>query len=759
MSNGKKVNASVVAQLQPLSTPLPPSPQLIIKPIGKTKAKTRNYHGRSFTRSNKRFLIRARKNTPLPVNEPIRERVRKLKTSLKPKQQYPLSPRSKSPISPSASASLSSSESLPSSLFSSSDSQVLPPQTPPPSPAYIDVPLPDSTSSESQVLLPRVRTPTPPQARVPTVASTGEPKTKIEKKGSSVSNNNLRLAAAVSKMSIKKSAAAAESAHHPRLSMAFLSHGELNENYFIVPENYKVTFFAPTGKELRFSELVKNYYNEDESFEHLRESGTAVNDITMSFNPFFLEEKWQKEKYLKYVDYIGILPVHDGYDKSFRPSFIPGDIIYMPKFPNFSPPDNITDSQSSKIYRDILKIFYYNYTKYKVQSGMNNDNEISMNNLLNKSKRDKLKIIENKQAEISRILTDQNKKTNTSQILFDKVAKNNSKDLKNLFITSDGTFNTVPVFTVSELLKLLKPGDYNFYMCRVFGSGIKRDVKLNKTRRTLFRQSSSNSTKTKKQKQKIIHETTPYFKNIGGNNGKIAILARFIEHIIIKYIYNEKTCNEYLSIQNTFCTDPNTGISFVDFVEYFITCFTLHSGMCRQNTSDPKLSDNKIKLLIPQEDKSKPQRTYLFLCPNKNNHIIDNRPKKVMSYRISKSTIISPDNLFYSKYIIRKKSTILSNDEITYKNDLHTVSVLELETINNFGLMLYSFVKLLNTAEFQQSSYNITKDFFNNGMNNNLTIQDSPAKKISLNEIFTTVYVIKSKFYHLNSTPIVETDI
>ncbi len=353
-----------------------------------------------------------------------------------------------------------------------------------------------------------------------------------------------------------------------RINVGFLSHGTSIGNYFIVPENFSVSVYTKCGKPLTTLDFFKSYYLRKSNYKHTYEAGSVINDIQMSLNPYM---ESQADGCLNTTNYVGILPMPYGY---YRPDEIPdelltkciefeqsferelsglpeefrnivltkyGSIYKFPKFYNVP----ITDPE----YCNILHIYNYNIIIEALELVDDEFNSKISKSFCRKfaSYEQLLEIYSLKYKKIFHSSNNDSTDTKLTTKLFRLISKKeqNIKRLSGFFGMNKGKFSK---FFLSELLKAIKPGDYSFFMCRSFiGNTPVSDSTLNFSRPRLSRHLSTNNlTKSTTMKasnstdacsiknEEILRlKTSPLFKHFGGNNGKIAVLARFIEHILI----------------------------------------------------------------------------------------------------------------------------------------------------------------------------------------------------------------------------------
>jgi hypothetical protein len=378
-------------------------------------------------------------------------------------------------------------------------------------------------------------------------------------------NRNTRFSASANgPMALARSSNVRPNNERPKPpSLSILSHGGTNAEFFIVPDGYKLTFYAQSGDPLEAIHMVNKYYlgKYDDTYTTIKESGDIVRNVDMSLLPFFQTQ----EILTSYLPYIGPLPTY----KTFRKA-IPGVTLIDGdrKHPDFENISHTTDLEIYKKYYEVYKYLrhYNDYLGDKTEMDIKqlnfladffdtpeDDKEFQMkisnpNYDMNKDK-DFIKILnKNKEKEeklkeqLFYIKTDKTEsfinevqtKINKSSFLFEPVAKNERalKNLKQIFQIGNN-------FSVINLLNEFKPGEYNFFMCRSYEKDIENSISENTLKGSLVRQSSVENVKktrrSKGQQKEEVHMSSPYYKFFGGINGKIVIIARFIEHIIKKY--------------------------------------------------------------------------------------------------------------------------------------------------------------------------------------------------------------------------------
>jgi hypothetical protein len=177
--------------------------------------------------------------------------------------------------------------------------------------------------------------------------------------------------------------------------------------------------------------------------------------------------------------------------------------------------------------------------------------------------------------ELKKLLTPYILRLKNAEPLLELVAKNEDSksklvNLVNVKLESENKPSKLPFnkININQLLALIKPGDYHFFACRGFEQysdpkETKKHYKLSRQLSFKKRNNSSNNQSNSNVK------TSPIFKNFGGDNGKIAVLARFIELVLIEllgFFLFEKPFEDAYDESN---------LSFNDYIETFFRLTTI----------------------------------------------------------------------------------------------------------------------------------------------------------------------------------------
>jgi hypothetical protein len=149
----------------------------------------------------------------------------------------------------------------------------------------------------------------------------------------------------------------------------------------------------------------------------------------------------------------------------------------------------------------------------------------------------------------------------------------------------------------------------------------------------------------------IDPETTPIFNNFGGDDGKIAVLARFIENVLIPLKSDPSLLQSYSSLPEDFAEE--SGRSFSDYVNTFLK-YTVSTR------NSPPLSDD----------------------------------------------LMNPTNKIYSRFVNMRDGGAGENRKvITFKNDVVlTIRPIDIEVINNLILLMYHLLIRINNDIFSLTS-------------------------------------------------------
>ena len=313
--------------------------------------------------------------------------------------------------------------------------------------------------------------------------------------------------------------------------LSFIAHGEKINQSFIVPDGYKIIYFAKSGKPLPVIDQIKNYYQHttDDTYTHIYEEGEIISDTKLIIDPVIANT------FL--INYMGVLPsLFDFYKDSTKPKFLKSD----KPLPIFNDLSNLQDLDLDK-YKKYYEIFKLLLEKY-VDEGQDNKNitrqvfkEISIGtieNLERKTMPVKKTFLKEYQEHADNINIQINKACEL--LVRDKLKENTTLEefLKLLLINTN--FFPSTTTNVSSILKMLKPGEYKFYNCRNINKEDEEAMKKGNIS-TLLRTVSIQSPKKLREN---IHTTREHLKYFGGVNGKLCVITRF-NHLFLRKVAKE----------------------------------------------------------------------------------------------------------------------------------------------------------------------------------------------------------------------------
>lgn len=532
------------------------------------------------------------------------------------------------------------------------------------------------------------------------------------------------------------------------ISASFITHGEIpTDEFFIVPKGYTINVFARSGKSLLVNDMISEYYKTDEThLKHTFNEGDVIRNVKMIREPFFNTFNIGSLNMITYIPYLGPLPTVVKYRKLLSgEKKLHSDIFSYPVFYNLSDEENKT---SSEIYQKYFTIYTYLYNQNlfylmndeEHQKTLNDfisyhssESNTSTNRYVNAIKNNYEKYkneffnIYNNKTEIDKVINDVNTKNRFSSIIFEKISQSPESlvKLSNMFDKAD------QYISMLDVINEVKPGTYNFYLCRVFTRDLELNISKNTITGRLTRQTSVNNQnnrrltqKNNKPKSKIL-STSPYFTNFGGNNGKFVLIARFYENIVKKYFESkyrniiakifdfeliDKTCQKFAFYHNLFlqCTllDINCKQSAITTLDMGnkIT-FRIDDKHCE--LFDPELNAERIKREHKLKSSNPISRVYKYMIRhNIETNIIEYAPVKPPILNITR--IHSINNVIIIVYAFIKN--ILLNpifiDELNKQKKTENPKLVE-ELIDLFSIETLSKSLLINT------DMNII-DFFNN---------------------------------------------
>ena len=591
--------------------------------------------------------------------------------------------------------------------------------------------------------------------------------------------------------------------------LSFIIHGSIDDDtFFIVPDGYTVTFFTKSNELLDMEDFLDEYYkyNEINIYKHIRKPGEVVRNASLTLSPFFNQrQKFQNLFVYSYTNYTGPLPSVLGFEKI--PELAPINNL-LPNHPIFANVDYKTNPEKYKQYLDIYKYLKKPYRNRldKIEIFKNFFDKYKSKNLAELLEdEDKYKEFKNyyftiasknaKQADKEKgdIIEEINKKNAVSKLLFDDVSKNDESKSKltEIFSKVDNKTTTI------DILQNLQPGDYNFYVCRIFNAQLKKDIIAGTKIGLLSRRKSITNNNNTKDKT-----TASNFKHFGGINGKIVIIARFCEYIIKTYsLPKYKKLIESINNESSHCqTFSFYHNLIVDCSQNHIKCSQLitesEKQIIEELISNVRISESKIcKLLNPNPKENlpntlKPRLTNnaktSFLKGTKRNQYLNFIKKTRKHLANVESRLPTPHPKLYSDKIniVKEIDTILqikntwdnedNEDEedtniaknIAFVNDrVISLNITEIHSINNVILIIYAFIKnILLNKEFKKLI--VSKLLYNNKEQIDPQIKDelnllfSPekmlellivsteeTKSMSILEYFETVLNVQDKSY------------
>ncbi len=444
-----------------------------------------------------------------------------------------------------------------------------------------------------------------------------------------LSNNNLNTVKTRSKK---------YSTDESRLKIAFLGHGLSSpEDFVIVPEGYSVTFYTECGIPLALDQMLDSYYTNSSQYKHTYHEGSVFNNLKLYINP---------EMGSRMTEYVGVLPIKNGEiprkdvpECPTREKILTDRQGYQyPSFYNI----NHKDPKDHVKYCSALDLYNYNIgSRLSSLTGRNT----TLHSVRSRFSGDKME------------LDSFTRKIENSYPLLDLISKDRVPreelfrmfNLKQVGMTTRGSspFND---FELHELLDKIKPGDYHFYMCRSYkDERFNNNGKKTQKRNLLSRQRSI--TKCPSGQIGPDPETSPIFTYFGGDDGKIAVLARFIENVLIPLVSDPGMIPFYSSLTEEYAEE--SGRPFSDYVNTFLQ-YTL-----KPNKSTPSLDD-----------------------------------------------LMNPTNKIYSRFVNMRDGDAGGNRKfITFKNDVVLkISAREIEIINNLILLMYHLLVRINNNIFRLTS-------------------------------------------------------
>jgi hypothetical protein len=323
---------------------------------------------------------------------------------------------------------------------------------------------------------------------------------------------------------------------------------------------------------------------------------------------------------------------------------------------------------------------------------------------------------------------------NATDILFKDVAKNIESQAKLTEMFKIGYNHIVnplhtPLNTLNTL-KELKPGSYDFYMCRSIDEEIERQIRTKTRIGLLTSQRSINNannasntntaSKTKKSVRANIKSTSPHFKHFGGINGKFVLIARFYEYVIKAYIkyktlltkireQNFGECNTFLFYHNLIlnCTKDYIKCSqFITkddniFLQSLIRNISLGNGISC-SLIEPDINKTTVnKLPRPTENSIKKATKYFNIAKLNLNRKANSIQTAKLTLK-SKGIDVTP-RIYKDKVRISQPHDGINNaNNIQFINDVFfELNIETVHSINNTVIIIYAFIKnILLNPEF-----------------------------------------------------------
>jgi len=313
--------------------------------------------------------------------------------------------------------------------------------------------------------------------------------------------------------------------------LSFLAHGEKINQSFIVPNGYKILYFAKSGKPLTVIDQIKNYYQHttNDTYTHIYKEGEIISDTNLIIDPVIANT------FL--INYMGVLPsLFDFYKDSTKPKFLkPLSDKALPIFNDLS---NLQDLDLDK-YKKYYEIFKLLLQKYVDEGDDNNTimqqvyKPISIGTLKNL---EKLTMPERKQfsTEYQEHAVNINIQINKACELLvrDKLKENTTlEEFLRLLLINTNFFLPPTTTNVSSILNMLNPGEYKFYNCR----NLNEDVKKSMNNGNISTVSRALSIQSPKKPKENIHTTREHLKYFGGVNGKLCVITRF-NHLFLRKV-------------------------------------------------------------------------------------------------------------------------------------------------------------------------------------------------------------------------------
>ena len=386
-----------------------------------------------------------------------------------------------------------------------------------------------------------------------------------------------------------------------RINVGFLGHGLSLDNYLIVPKGYTVTFYTECGIPLSMEEMLDSYYSMKSTYSHTYKEGSVFNNLKLHINPLMGN---------KITEYVGILPMVKGY-LSKPPSHC-NDFVekVITKKEGYQYPSFYNVDSTQKEYCNALNLYNYNIGDRLSQLTGSHTTLSSVRDM----------------SSIESEMTIFSSKIKNTKPLLRLVAKNQTSgtDLWTMFNLKPGSegqggklhFND---FELNQLLSRIKPGDYHFYMCRSYDDERFNNATGKKTKRSfLSRQGSIKKARNNAGAACSTPdpETSPIFNHFGGDNGKIAVFARFIENILIPILSYPGLVPMYTSLEDIYIDESGRPLS--DYVNTFLryTVSTKTKGV-KPTTYELMESNNKrysrfVNIRDGDESKGEPRKIITF---------------------------------------------------------------------------------------------------------------------------------------------------
>ncbi len=481
-----------------------------------------------------------------------------------------------------------------------------------------------------------------------------------------------------------------------RLNVGFLGHGLSLNDYVIVPQGYSVTFYTQCGIPLSMDEMLDSYYSMKPTYQHTYKENSVFNNLTLHINPLMGNN---------IVEYVGILPMVKGYlsPETSKPSQCAQseEKVITEKRGYRYPIFHNIDSNKPEEYCPTLNLYNYNIgDRLSELTG----NHTSLSSIRSRS------LIEheitNFQFKLRFILP------LLRIILKDESMIGQLNDMFNPRTQSRSDESPFNKFNLDELLNKIKPGDYHFYMCRSFSderltnTGSKPTKRSHLSRQRSIKRNNSIGLAAAAACSKANPETSPIFNHFGGDNGKIAVLARFIENVLIPLISDPGMAPIYHSLEDIYLEESER--SFKDYVDTFIK-FTVST-----KTKDAKPSYDELMML-----ENKRYSRFVNITDGDESK---GEPRKIVTFKNEEVLTISPSdieifnnlNLLMYHLLMRLNSNIFKLNVTTENEELSTNEAILLSIltdITRLNIKLFidgeSIDKFFKKINISSNEYNV----------------------------------------------------